>query len=457
MASQYSEALLATPRRWVQSAVARIDAARATRSEQRWRRLDAERVAKIEQMAALDTERAAKIEELMALNARLGDPWSVRRLLDLVAKNERLSELDAGRVARIEQMAALDAERVAKIEQMAALDAERIAKIKEMEALAAEHVTKIEHMAALDAERVAKIEQMMALDNERLAQLNDLSARSALDRPLVFMHIPKTAGSALIVGLRDVLPSTPYIGGFDLSMFGIFRAFESVAPEMRATIHHGSLPPAESADLVAGHFAHSTLIGSRPTARLMTVLREPGSRILSLWMYWRSLSDGGSWLPMHRLARQPLAAFLNCPEAACQTDNVAVRMLLWPHPLIPDGGFMDSASDERLVDAAAARLKHFALADVIENPRFEENVRALLARPFVHPRVKETAHMRPELRVPLKEEFTGEALRLIEHRSRLDRRLWLTLAGERIAGAEPATLGEEVFRKTVARYEELMA
>jgi hypothetical protein len=156
-----------------------------------------------------------------------------------------------------------------------------------------------------------------------------------------------------------------------------------------------------------------------------------------------------------RLTRQPLIEFLNHPEAACHTDNIAVRMLLRPHPLIPDDGFIDSASDERLVSEAAARLKAFAFADVVENPRLEDDVRAFLVRPFVHRRVNETI-VPSELRVPLGEELNDEALLLVERRSRLDRELWGTVAAERIAGADPTALSDDTFRRTVTRYAALM-
>jgi len=284
--------------------------------------------------------------------------------------------------------------------------------------------------------------------------------QSALDRPLAFMAVPKTSGSALAIGLCEVLPSTARIHGWDHGFFGAFRQFETMSPGLRQQIYE-TLPPANGIDFVFGQIAYSTLIQGRPTARLMTVLREPRSRILSLWMYWRSFPDedgaiGGAWGRVRRLTRQPLAEFLNHPEAACQTDNVYVRRLLWPHPLIPDDGFIDSESDERLTSEAVARLKAFDFADIIENPRLEDNVRAFLARPFVYRRVNETPAMPSELRVPLEQELTREAMLLVEHCSRLDRELWRALAAERIAGADPTALSDDTFRRTVTRHAALM-
>ena len=276
------------------------------------------------------------------------------------------------------------------------------------------------------------------------------------------MHIPKSSGCSLIAGLHDALHPTAQTGGFDLSMFGAFDAFDTVEPEARRTIYGDTLPSDNSLRLVCGHFAHSTIVRSRPNAQIMTVLREPRSRLLSLWTFWRAQADDGlrawgAWGDVVRLARRPLLDFLACRQAACQTDNVAVRMLLWPHPLVPDGDFIDSASDQRLAGEAAERLKGFAFADVIENPEFEANLGTWLARPFTYARVNETSHVAPELRVPLRNELVPEALRLIEHRSRLDRGLWVALADERIAAAEVETLSNDTFLRTVARHAALMA
>ena len=326
-------------------------------------------------------------------------------------------------------------------------------KNQQLLALNGEIAAKIEHQSK-------QIEQLGKQIEQQSKQIEQQRKRSAMDRPLAFMHVMKTSGVALRAGLREVLPSPEYIGGFDRGYFGAFRSFETMSPEIRQGIHE-ALPPANGIDFVTGHLAYSTLIRGLPAARFMTVLREPRSRILSLWMYWRSMSDEevslfGAWRRVIRLTRQPLIEFLNHPEAACQTDNVYVRMLLWPHPLIPDDGFIDSASDGRLASEAAGRLKTFDFADVIENPRLEDNVRAFLTRPFVYRRANETPLMPSELRVPLEEELTGEALLLLDHRSRLDRELWRAVAAERIAGAELTALSDDTFRRTVTRYAALM-
>jgi hypothetical protein len=327
-------------------------------------------------------------------------------------------------------------------------------------ALIRQLASKNEQLLALNSQSAAKLnsenKRLLALNSELAAKLDELNKRSAMDRPLVFMHVPKTSGTALTAGLREVLPSTACLVGFDRWLFGAFRSFETISPELHQLIYE-TLPPANGIDFVAGHIAYSTLVQGRPAARFMTVLREPRSRILSQWMFTRSFSDetlrpwGVAWGRVIRRAREPLVEYLNHREVAHSTDNIAVRMLLWPHPLIPDDGFIDSASDKRLASEAAARLKAFDFVDVIENPRLEDNVRAFLARPFVYRRVNETV-VRSEIRVPLEEELTGEALLLVEHRSRLDRELWRTVAAERIAGADLTALSDDTFHRIVTRF-----
>jgi hypothetical protein len=305
----------------------------------------------------------------------------------------------------------------------------------------------------------SKNEELLALNAECLAKVEVSCQRSDMDRPLAFMHIPKSSGLALNDGLRAVLPGTHCIQGFDHRHWGTFRSFETMSPGLRQMICADVLPPAKGIDFVTGHMAYSTLIKSRPSARLMTVLREPRARILSLWMFWRStpaetLSDFGGFGRILRLARQPLAEFLRHPDAAHQIDNIAVRMLLWPHPLIVDNDFIDDASDERLINEAMERLKAFDFTDFIENPQFENNVRNFLARPFAYRRVNETI-VPSEFRFSLKEELTAEALFLIERRSRLDRKLWSAVADERITGSDSAALSDTIFCRAVSRYSEL--
>ena len=410
-------------------------------------------------------ESAANLDpELIRLKGE--NSFYARRVAELEEHNGLLTEAATERAQRVQdqegQLASLHTEIATLTPELTRLKGEnsfygrRVAELEEHNGLLTEAATK-------RAKRVHDLERQLSTGGdpqELAAKIEQLRKQAAMDRPLAFMAVPKTSSSAVAIGLGEILPSIPRIHGWDHGFFGAFRQFETMSPGMRQQIYE-TLPPANGIDFVHGQIAYSTLIQGRPAARLMTVLREPRSRILSLWMYWRSFSDecyanAGAWGRVQRLTRQPLAEFLNHPEAACQTDNVYVRRLLWPHPLIPDDGFIDDASDERLAYEAAARLKAFDFVDVIENPRLEDNVRAFLARPFVYRRANETPPMPSELRVPLEEELTREVLLLMEHRSRLDRELWRALAAERIAGADPPPLSDSTFRRTITRHAALM-
>jgi hypothetical protein len=152
-------------------------------------------------------------------------------------------------------------------------------------------------------------------------------------RPTVFTHIPKTAGSALNVCLRHALQPNRALLGFDHAIFGDFDEFDSIVEEHRQHIYARPEDLPEDADFIGGHFAYATAREAFPTARYLTVLREPVTRVLPHWVYWRgrdeaSLAGWGSWGARVRTAQKPLAAFLNAPMAACQTDNLTLRQTI---------------------------------------------------------------------------------------------------------------------------------
>jgi hypothetical protein len=157
------------------------------------------------------------------------------------------------------------------------------------------------------------------------------------------------------------------------------------------------------------------------------------------------------------VAYKSLAGFLSDQTVASNTDNMTVRMLLWPDPDIPNGSFIDPRADRRLVDAALARLDGFAFVDLVENPMMVENLQAWLARPISYGRMNETARLPAALRSPLAIELTQDAFDLIDARSRLDREVWLAWARYRIAHMNAEAVAESTFIRNVARHSTLMA
>jgi hypothetical protein len=279
-------------------------------------------------------------------------------------------------------------------------------------------------------------------------------------RPLAFMHVPKTSGTSLRTALQECLDVHQPAPGFDATAFGGFRDFATVSPALMRDVYIGDRLPDLGAAFVTGHIARSTLSARRPRVQLLTVLREPRSRLLSHWLFWRGLTDEqllgwGRWADVIRIARRPLADFLADPAAAGNTDNMAVRMLVWPHPDIPADGFIDRGADRRIVSAALEAVGSFAFADIVENPSLAANLRRWLGRPLEYRQLNETPRLDPALRTSLGRELTQEAFELLDARCRLDRQVWLTLAlGSTRPGAMHA-LAERTILRNVARYSAL--
>ncbi|HEY4043411.1 MAG TPA: hypothetical protein VGM32_16405 [Rhodopila sp.] len=281
-------------------------------------------------------------------------------------------------------------------------------------------------------------------------------------RRVAFMHVPKTSGVAIRSGLAAALTPNVTVSGFDRCSFDAYQDFESVDPSISGMIYSSpaSLPP--RADLIVGHFAFSTLRQAYPDAQLLTLLREPCSRLLSHWLFWRQHTDAelapwGCLAERVRKARQPIAVFLNDPGLSCQTDNLMLRMLLWPHPLLPSGRFIDPLHDARLLRQAMANLQEFDFVDVVENGAVGDRLQSWLCRPFIYPRANETRPIPQQFRTPLDRELTPEVMDLLEFRSRLDFHLWAAIARLRFPGRDISKLRHQTIIKNVARYGVLMA
>ena len=262
------------------------------------------------------------------------------------------------------------------------------------------------------------------------------------------MHIPKTAGSSLIDAIVSALQPPHVLWGFDRCLFGGFSDFASLDQELRQRIFldEDAVP---HAGIVAGHISLSTLRHWAPTACTMTLLREPVSRLLSHWLFWRGHDDSrlepwGAWADYVRLSRLPLPDFLAATSLACQNDNVATRMLLWPHRLIPRDGFIAARDDRRLLADARRALDSMDFVDLVENPAMVENVSTFLGGPITLPHHNPTGKVPGHLRRPMEDDLTFGALAALNARSRLDAELWRHVGRRRLSGA-----GVGAFRTTI--------
>lgn len=294
---------------------------------------------------------------------------------------------------------------------------------------------------------------------------NRLGARSAVfdkSRPLAFMHIPKTSGVAVTHGLAEALAPAVTVGGFDHSLLSANQDFDSMDDTVRRHIYPSPTSMPKRADLIAGHFAISTLIKAYPNAQYMTILREPVSRLLSHWLYWRQMSDEalapwGETRYVVKLARGSLEDFLSEAPLAVATDNLMLRMLLWPHPLIKKDEFIEPARDRQLLREATIRLQMFDFVDYVENSALLDRLQTWLGRPFNYHRLNETDSMPRERRSSLHQELTLRAYELLCNRSRLDNCLWHRIAAQSLSSSNIGRLRDRTILATVSRHSVLMA
>lgn len=227
-------------------------------------------------------------------------------------------------------------------------------------------------------------------------------------KTVVFLHIPKTGGTSL----HQIL--VPHF------------AREEICPERFNRLESWKADELARFRFFSGHFDKRG-VGSIPQQKkVVTLLREPRKRILSLYYFWRSHKEKvieRANLHGPRMAKSMrLLEFLRhrADGIPLNTDNVLARTLLGRLAVGPNGAYIVPKSEvlERVVEYLE-KMEAFGVVDA-----FEESVRHIVARlgfpvPDTVPHARDSSKLtdptlEPIEREPVTSEIAAELDRLTE-------------------------------------------
>jgi len=275
--------------------------------------------------------------------------------------------------------------------------------------------------------------------------------------PLVFSHIPKTAGTSLRASLAQALQPTVQVGGFDTSLVAGYDLFEELAPAARAQVHFKPEDIPADAGLVAGHISPWTTMQRFPGADHITLLRSPALRVVSQWIHSRSVSDFdirhyGTEGQAFRVARLPFREYLAHEMLAANIDNTITRFLAWPHPALRPTGFIEPSEDEDLLRAANDRLDAFGFVGLVEDRASITKLADWLGREIPDLHLNQRTTIPRKRRTDLAAELDPETVALLDHRTRLDRQLWTRVAATALPDADPDEVLRSSWDRAITRY-----
>jgi hypothetical protein len=279
--------------------------------------------------------------------------------------------------------------------------------------------------------------------------------------PLVFSHIPKTAGTSLRVALAQALRPAVFVQGVDTSLLAGYDDLAAISPAERAALFLSPAELAADATLVAGHIGPATTMARYPGADHITVLRAPHVRILSQWLHGRALTEFNlrHWGPnaeAFRIAWRPLGEFLDHALLAPNIDNTITRFLAWPHPALARTEFIAESDDAAVLAAALDRLDSFGFVNLAENSAFQDELGVWLGRELPATRANERTTVPTRRRPDMAVELDDPTRELLAYRTRLDTQVWKAVAAKVLPDADPDEVLAGALQNTVDRYDEML-
>lgn len=188
--------------------------------------------------------------------------------------------------------------------------------------------------------------------------------------------------------------------------------------------------------------------GSKP-ASIVMLLREPRSRVLSHYEYWRGLppalrADESTWSVTAYARELDFDDWLHDERSAYQSDNVVLRTLLDGHDAVPDDGFIDPGDLPELTSMALRRSTSLGWVDIVERgPAMWDGLAHRIGRSLARPRMN-TTERRVDLPTDVGAILSDRAVEALHRRTVADRAIW-GAAAERRGEREVALLAERTW------------
>ncbi|MCB0994409.1 MAG: hypothetical protein KDB21_04920 [Acidimicrobiales bacterium] len=254
-----------------------------------------------------------------------------------------------------------------------------------------------------------------------------------------YLHLPKAAGSSVVealeahVGADGVCPWR-----FDHHLLGDITDWDSISHP----VFRGDARELRAHRLVAGHFTLPTLLAAFEPADVAVIVREPRARLVSQYAYWRTLTEDEhrSWgqYQAARVAQRPLGEFVRTAHIAHVTDNLALRLVLGPHPLVPVHDFIADTDIDELVDQAWSALESLGHLDLLERGADVFDALARWLGASLHVGRRNVTEVEDAPSVDLADLGSAATIAAVHDRSAADLELWHRIAARRGISARGA-------------------